>query len=234
MNPIKLIPLHPGHTENWSAGAEQYAVHLTYDISSYRSVWPNAVPSVAFERADGHKYAHAWELQGDILHIPLLLADTQLPGVCKCMITLTAGDGQTNTAVFCGNVMQGIDTLGEAPAAPEMGIIEQVNAAAARAEAAAGLAGPATGSGGSGIFFVNITTEDGETFLSDKTYAEIRAAIDAGQMVYAVAMDAYYLPLIGAADDVILFSLVAALFGSVSMLSLTIAADDTVTFESMQ
>ena len=135
--------------------------------------------------------------------------------------------------VFYGSVTEGIDSLGEAPSAPEMGVIEQVNAAAARAEAAAGLAGPGTGGSGSGIFFVHITTEDDETFQSDKTYDEIRTAIDAGQMVYAVAMGAYYLPLIGAADDVILFSLVAALFGSVSMLSLTIAADGTVTFESM-
>lgn len=234
MEPIKLIPLHSGHAETWANGCEQYAAHLTYDIGDYLKHWPDAQPSVAFERADGEKYAHVWYTEGTVLHIPLLLADTEKSGMCKCMITLSSGDGRTNTMVFYGSVTEGIDSLGEAPSAPEMGVIEQVNAAAARAEAAAGLAGPGTGGSGSGIFFVHITTEDDETFQSDKTYAEILAALGNGQMAYACIMGAYYLPLVIAAEGVIIFSLVAALFDSVSMLSLTIAEDNTVTFESMQ
>lgn len=136
MNPIKLIPLHAGRAEVWSNGAEQHAVHLTYDISAYFSQWPDAQPSVAFERADGEKYPHAWELDGTVLHIPLMLADTEHRGTCKCMITLTSGDGRANTTVFYGSVTSGIDTLGETPTEPELGVIEQVNAAADRAEAA--------------------------------------------------------------------------------------------------
>ncbi len=232
MNPIKYIPLRPSCTEIWASGAEQHAVHLTYDVGDYLKIWPDAVPSVAFERADGHKYAHAFELREHTLHIPLLLADTLVPGVCKCMITLTNGDGQANTAVFFGSMTEGIDTLNDAPDEPEMGIIEQVNAAAARAEAAAGLSGPARG--GSGILLAQITSDDGETFASDKTYDEILAALAGGQMVYAVLMNTYYIPLIGAADGVILFSLVAAIFGSVSMISMTISSDNTVMVESMQ
>lgn len=136
MEPIKLIPLHSGRAEVWSNGAENLSVHLTYDISNYLKNWPDAQPSVAFERADGEKYPHAWELDGPVLHIPLLLADTETPGMCKCMITLLSGDGRANTMVFYGSVTEGIDSLGEAPTEPELGIIEQVNLAAADANAA--------------------------------------------------------------------------------------------------
>lgn len=133
MEPIKLIPLHQGRAEVWANGAENESVHLTYDISNHLKAWPDAAPSVAFERADGEKYAHAWELDGPVLHIPLLLADTEIPGMCKCMITLLSGDGRANTVVFYGNVTQGIDSLGEVPADPMLGIIEQVNEDAAEA-----------------------------------------------------------------------------------------------------
>lgn len=142
MEPIKLIPLHSGRAEVWSNGAENLSVHLTYDISNYLKSWPDAQPSVAFERADGEKYPHAWELDGPVLHIPLLLADTETPGMCKCMITMLSGDGRANTMVFYGSVTEGIDSLGEAPTDPMLGIIEQVNLAAADANAAkVGVAG---------------------------------------------------------------------------------------------
>lgn len=140
MEPIKLIPLHQGRAEVWANGAENQSVHLTYDVSNYLKAWPDAQPSVAFERADGEKYPHAWELDGPVLHIPLLLADTEIPGMCKCMITMLSGDGRANTVVFYGSVTQGIDSLGEEPADPMLGIIEQVNEDAAEAFAAAALA----------------------------------------------------------------------------------------------
>lgn len=136
MEPIKLIPLHVGRAEVWASGAENYSVHLTYDVSNYLKAWPDAQPSVAFERADGEKYPHAWELDGPVLHIPLLLADTEVPGMCKCMITMLSGDGRANTVVFYGSVTEGIDSLGEEPTEPMLGIIEQVNLAAADANAA--------------------------------------------------------------------------------------------------
>lgn len=136
MEPIKLIPLHSGRAEVWASGAENYSVHLTYDISNYLKAWPDAQPSVAFERPDGEKYPHAWELDGPVLHIPLLLADTEIAGMCKCMITLLFGDGRANTTVFYGSVTEGIDSLGEEPTEPMLGIIEQVNLAAADANAA--------------------------------------------------------------------------------------------------
>ena len=136
MKPIKEISLHPGRTETWSTGTENCAVFLTCDLSAYLAVWPDAQPAVAFERADGTKYAHSWTLVGRVLHVPLLRADTEIPGVCKCMISVLSGDGQANTATYCGRVTPGIDTLSEPPAAPEQGVIEQVNAAAAKAQSA--------------------------------------------------------------------------------------------------
>ena len=137
MEPIKLIPLSKNRAEIWSNGAENSAVHLTYDLSSYLKIWPGATPTVAYERADGEKYAHAWELDGNVLHIPLFTVDTAIAGISKCMITVKSGDGRANTMVFSGRVTKGIDSLGEEPTAMMLGVIEQVNAAVERAEAAA-------------------------------------------------------------------------------------------------
>ena len=137
MQPIRLIPLRAGRMEAWSNGAENNAVVLTYDMSAVLAIWPDAVPSVAYERADGEKYAHPCERDGAMLHIPLTLADTAVPGMCKVVVTMTNADGTANSAVYYGTVKQGIDTLGETPDAPEAGVIEQVNNAATRAEASA-------------------------------------------------------------------------------------------------
>lgn len=165
MEPIKLIPLHQGRAEVWANGAENQSVHLTYDISNHLKAWPDAQPTVAFERADGEKYPHAWELDGPVLHIPLLLADTEIPGMCKCMITMLSGDGRANTVVFYGSVTEGIDSLGKEPDEPSRGIIEQVNAAAARAEAAADRAESGGTGGGSG----GGSTGGGVDFVTNET-----------------------------------------------------------------
>lgn len=179
MEPIKLIPLHSGRAEVWSNGAENLSAHLTYDISNYLKAWPDAQPSVAFERADGEKYAHVWHLEGAVLHIPLLLADTEKSGVCKCMITLTSGDGRTNTIVFYGSVTEGIDSLGEAPTEPMLGVIEQVNAAAARAEAAAGRAQTGGGGGASKYQQPDWGSETAEDYI----YPEMTLTGEGGQFL---------------------------------------------------
>jgi hypothetical protein len=137
MEPIKLIPLVSGRAEEWSNGCEHFAAHLTYDMSAVLGVWPDAAPSVAFERADGEKYAHEFIVAENILHIPLTLADTAVAGACKCVVTMISQDGRVNSDVYHGRVTVGIDTLGEEPTDPQLGIIEQVNNAAARAEIAA-------------------------------------------------------------------------------------------------
>lgn len=137
MEPIKMIPLVSGQVEEWANGCEQYAVHLTYDLRETLEKWPDAMPSVAFERADGKKYPHAWRREEDVLHIPLTKADTAIAGLCKCVILMVSGDGQHNSDVFHGRVSKSIDTLDEEPTDPQLGIIEQVNGAAVRAETAA-------------------------------------------------------------------------------------------------
>lgn len=137
MEPIKLIPLRAGRAEVWANGVENMAVDLTFDLSAQLKVWPDAIPTVVFERADGERYAHVWTLDGPVLHIPLLAADTAIEGMCKCMITLQQGDGIDNTDVFHGMVTQGLDSYGEEPDAPSAGVLEQVNSAAMRAEDAA-------------------------------------------------------------------------------------------------
>lgn len=260
MNPIKEISLHPERAEVWSSGAENLAVHLTYDLTPFLTVWPDATPSVAFERADGQKYAHIWALQGNILHIPLLQADTAVPGACKCMISVHAGDGQANTAVFCGRVMPGVDSLDEPPADPQQGVIEQVTAAAVQAQQAlnnlqsryyvpsvsgdmltwqptaadmpAVPATPITGSGGgAGILFIHITESEDGIFSADTPYAAIESALQSGQMVYATLENVYYLPLIGIMEGVALFSMVASFFGELSIATAIIMPDGSVTVE---
>lgn len=137
MTPIKLIPLNKNKVEIWSNGAENCAVHLTYDIGDYLDAWPGAKPTVAYERADEEKYAHAWELHENVLHIPLLTVDTAKAGLSRCMITLHSGDGRANTVVFSGRITKGIDSIGETPEEPLKGIIEQINEAVVRCETAA-------------------------------------------------------------------------------------------------
>lgn len=137
MQPIRLIPLRAGRTEAWSNGAENNAVVLTYDMSAVLAIWPDAVPSVAYERADGEKYAHPCERDGAVLHIPLTLPDTAVPGMCKAVVTMTNADGKANSTVYYGTVSQGIDTLGDTPDDPAQGVIEQVNNAATRAKISA-------------------------------------------------------------------------------------------------
>lgn len=231
MNPIKLIPLHIGQAETWANGTENLSVHLTYNLSSHLKFWPDAQPTVAFERADGQKYAHSWSLEGNILHIPLLQADTEIPGVCKCMITLRSGDGQMNTCVFCGRVIPGIDTLGETPSDPALGIIEQVNAAAARAEAAANRAqngGSGSTGSGSGIFFVHITAQDDGSYTSSASYIEIAAALSAGQMSYAIVDRTFYVPLIGFSEGTAIFAMVANMHDAISTCTVILMPDGSV------
>lgn len=229
MDPIKLIPLHAGYTETWSNGAENLAVHLTCDLANAFSVWPDAVPSVAFERADGQKYAHSWALQGTVVHIPLVQADTCIPGPCKCMITLTNGEGAANTCVYCGQIVQGIDTLNEPPSAPAAGMIEQVNAAAVRAEAAAERAQGTGSTGGAGILFVRLSSADGENYIADKDFATVQAAIRGGAMAYAIIEGTYYVPLIGMDDSAVIFSIAAQVMDSLFICSAILAIDGSVT-----
>lgn len=132
--PIKIIPLMENRTQVWSQGVEQYAVRLTLDLTPFISAWPDGQPAVAFERADGVKYAHAFEVAGDTLHVPLLYADTVVHGLCKLTVAWKTGDAEARTALYYGQIRQTITSLGETPGEPEQGIIEQVNAAALSAE----------------------------------------------------------------------------------------------------
>lgn len=137
MNPIHLISLSEGQPQVWSRGTEQYAVHLICDVSDYLRCWPGAEISVAFERPDGQKYAHAFLQQGDQVIIPLLAADTAVPGLCKTAVRLHLQDAQANTCVYCGYVTQGVDSLDEAPGDVQQGIIEQTQSIMAASLAAA-------------------------------------------------------------------------------------------------
>ena len=165
MQPIKTIPLAENKTQIWSQGVEQYAVRLTLDLSPFIKIWPDGQPSVAFERADGEKYAHAFTVEDSTLQVPLLYADTVVHGLCKLTVAWKKGEGEARTALYYGQIRQTITSLGETPDEPEAGIIEQCNDAATRAELAARRAEAAAGGGeGGGFYFETdetLTLKDG-------------------------------------------------------------------------
>lgn len=174
MQPIKIIPLHAARTGSWSNGTEQGAVWLSADLSLFASVWPQGQPAVSFERADGQKYAHACRMEDNLLYIPLDYADTEVPGLCKCAVSWLDGEREVRTTVYYGHVQQTITTLGAAPTEPEKGIIEQVNAAAVRAEKAADRA-EAAGGGGGGFYFETdetLTLENGVLSVNTASVVE--------------------------------------------------------------
>lgn len=68
----------------------------------------------------------------------------------------------------------------------------------------------AGGSDGASLFMVTLSSDDGETFFSNQTYAEIKAAVDAGSVVEAVwdnGNDAYRLQLMSIAEDYAAFAM---------------------------
>lgn len=87
--------------------------------------------------------------------------------------------------------------------------------------------------GGSGLLFVRVTADEEGNFSSDLPYAAIEQAVQGGQMAYAVIENAYYLPLIGLAENTAIFSIVASLFDSMTVLTAIITADGSVVIQGV-
>lgn len=127
------MPAHP----LWGYTGEDGATLLTYDIAKWLGKWPQGVPVCAYRRADGKEYAHACTLSGTQVEILLGKADAAREGVCMLTVGLLCDGRVAKSALFSGRVNRSVNSLGEIPDDPENGIIEQVNAAAVRAEEAA-------------------------------------------------------------------------------------------------
>lgn len=168
MRPIKIISLSEMHSAVWGKQGEQNAVFLSYDLTGWSNAWPNGAPAVAFERADGLKYAHDYLHEGNTLLIPVSRADTEKAGVCKLTISWIYAANEARSVIICGSVLPSIVSIGEKPTDPQLGIIEQVNAAAVRAEKAAERAEAAGGSGGGGSSGGG-STGGGVDFVTDET-----------------------------------------------------------------
>lgn len=139
------MPAHP----LWGYTGEDGATLLTYDIAKWLGKWPQGVPVCAYRRADGKEYAHACTLNGTQVEILLSKADAAREGVCMLTVGLLCDGRVAKSALFSGRVNRSVNSLCDEPTPPEDGMIEQVNAAAARAEEAARRAEDAAGSGGS-------------------------------------------------------------------------------------
>lgn len=133
MNPIKVITLSEMHTAVWGKQGENNAVHLSFDLTGWGNAWPDGAAAVAFRRADGKEYAHAYKREGNTLLIPVLNYDTEIAGSCAVVISWLDNGNEARSVVIDGRVNPSIVSLGETPTPPEKGVIEQVNAAAANA-----------------------------------------------------------------------------------------------------
>lgn len=133
MNPIKVIPLSEMYTAAWGKQGENNAVHLSFDLTGWGNAWPDGAAAVAFRRADGKEYAHAYKREGNTLLIPVLNYDTEISGSCAVAISWLDNGNEARSVVIDGRVNPSIVSLGETPTPPEKGVIEQVNAAAANA-----------------------------------------------------------------------------------------------------
>lgn len=135
----------------WGIEGEHMATRLVLDLRPYLAAWPAAQASCAFRRADGTQYAHTCSVDAGILTLDLTDADTVQSGVCALTVSLSQDARIAKTLTFSGYIAESIHSLDNPPSAPEQGVIEQVNAAALRAEAAAKAAEDAIQSGGGSI-----------------------------------------------------------------------------------
>ncbi len=137
MAPIKVIPISAMYTAVWGKQGEHNAVNLSWDLTGWENAWPAGGPSVAFRRADGKEYAHTFEREGNILLIPILDYDTEIAGSCAVVISWIDNGNEARSVIVNGRINASIVSLGKTPDAPEKGLIEQLNAAAANASASA-------------------------------------------------------------------------------------------------
>ena len=83
------------------------------------------------------------------------------------------------------------------------------------------------GSTGGGVFTVNITVVSEGNYTSDKTFNEIKTAIDSGFICQAKC-EIYVMPLIAYANDALCFSFVASFGVTPIFIQININNDDTI------
>lgn len=83
------------------------------------------------------------------------------------------------------------------------------------------------GSTGGGAFTVNITVDQEENFTADKTFNEIKTAIDSG-LICQVKMNEYVLPLVEHYSNSVIFGFVVSFGGHPVFMDLTITSDNTI------
>lgn len=83
---------------------------------------------------------------------------------------------------------------------------------------------------GGGVFTVNITVASEGNYTSDKTYNEVKTAIDSG-LICQAKCDIYVMPLILYANDALGFSCVASPNGTPIFIQIIIKNDDTISVD---
>lgn len=82
------------------------------------------------------------------------------------------------------------------------------------------------GSTGGGVFVVNVTADSEGNYIADKTYSEVKTAIDSG-LICQVKLDELVLSLTASSDLALCFSCVISLSGTPSFAQFVINNDDT-------
>ena len=83
------------------------------------------------------------------------------------------------------------------------------------------------GSTGGGVFTVNITADSEENFTADKTFNEIKTAIDSGFICQVKIYD-YVLPLVEHYSNSVIFGFVVSFGGGPVFMDLTIKSNNTI------
>ena len=83
------------------------------------------------------------------------------------------------------------------------------------------------GSTGGGVFTVNITVVSEGNYTSDKTYNEVKTAIDSG-LICQAKCEIYVMPLIVYANDGLCFGCAVSLNEPPIFIQITITKDDTI------
>lgn len=122
----------------WGRQGENAAAVLCVSVQELMEEWPDGGPAAAFKREDETEYAHELVYDEDAgeVQVTLTSVDTAVPGVARLELSWIDDGMIKKTRIYEGEIKESINNLGEVPDPEYDGLIEQLGAAAARAEAA--------------------------------------------------------------------------------------------------
>lgn len=135
--PIRMINAEEG-TMMWGYKGENRATEIEICVTEMKTLWEGGVPTISFRRADGREYAHEVDYMEnwEYAYVPLIAQDTEKAGACAVTLNWMWNGRVAKTETYHGMILESVNGQSDAPGA-DVTLLEQMNAAAARAEAAA-------------------------------------------------------------------------------------------------